>query len=77
MLSLSRNISKKDGKIHSHYHITVLSGLDDYRAYGGHLIKGGWVIFSTGEVVIAEIADIEMKRNIDPETHALELYLES
>ena len=75
MLSLSRNISKKDGKIHSHYHITVSSGLDDDRAYGWHLIEG-WVIFSTGEVVIAEIADIKMKRNIDPETHALELYLE-
>ncbi len=75
LLSLSGNISKKDGEVHIHCHITISSGLEDGRAYGGHLIEG-CVIFSTGEVVIAEIAGIEMKRDIDPETHALELYLE-
>lgn len=75
LLSLSGNIGRKDGEVHIHCHITVSSGLEDGRAYGGHLIEG-CVIFSTGEVVIAEIAGIQMKRNTDPETHAPELYLE-
>ncbi len=72
LLSLSGNISRRDGEVHIHCHITVSSGLDDGRTYGGHLIEG-CVILSTGEVIVAEITGIAMKRNIDPETHALEL----
>lgn len=75
LLSLSGNISRRDGEVHIHCHVTISSGLEDGRAYGGHLIEG-CLVFTTGEVVIAEITGIEMKRNIDPETHALELYLE-
>lgn len=75
LLSLSGNISRKDGEVYVHCHVTVSSGLDDGRAYGGHLIEG-CVVFSTCEVIIAEITGLEMKRSIDPETHALELYLE-
>lgn len=75
LLSLSGNISRKDGEIHFHCHITVSSGLDDGRAYGGHLIEG-CEIFSFCEVIIAEITGLEMERNIDPETGALELYFE-
>lgn len=75
LLSLSGNISRKDGEVYVHCHVTVSSGLDDGRAYGGHLIEG-CVVFSTCEVIIAEITGLEMKRSIDPETRALELYLE-
>jgi len=75
LLSLSGNISRKDGEVHIHCHATVSSGLEDGRAYGGHLVEG-CVVFSTCEVVIAEITGLEMKRSIDPETHALELYFE-
>ena len=75
LLSLSGNISRKDGEVSIHGHITVSSGLDDGKAYGGHLIEG-CVVLSTCEVIIAEITGLEMKRNIDPETHVLELYPE-
>jgi hypothetical protein len=73
LLSLSGNISRKDGEVSIHGHITISSGLDDGRAYGGHLIEG-CVVFSTCEVIIAEITGLEMKRNIDSETRVLELY---
>jgi len=76
VLSLQGNISRKDGEVHVHCHITISSGLDDGRAYGGHLIEG-CLVFSYCEIVIAEITDLEMKRDIDPETRALELYFES
>ena len=75
LLSLSGNISRKDGEAFVHCHVTVSSGLDDGRAYGGHLTEG-CVVFSTCEVIIAEITGLEMKRNIDAETRVLELYLE-
>ena len=74
LLSLSGNISRKEGTVHIHCHITISSGLDDSRAYGGHLIEG-CIVFSTCEVIIAEITGLEMKRNSDPETRVLELYL--
>ena len=76
LLSLSGNISRRDGSIHIHCHVTISSGLDDGRAYGGHLIDG-CLIFSTGEVVIAEITGLDMKRSADPETKTIELYLGS
>ena len=75
LLSLSGNISREEDKVHIHCHVTVSSGLDDGRAYGGHLIEG-CVVFSTCEVIIAEITGLKMKRNTDPETRVLELYLE-
>jgi predicted DNA-binding protein with PD1-like motif len=76
VLSLSGNIAQKDGEVHIHCHITISSGLEDGRAYGGHLSEG-CLVLSYCEIVIAEIKDLEMKRDIDPETHALELYFES
>lgn len=75
LLSLSGNISKRDSEIHVHCHITISSGLDDGRAYGGHLIEG-CLIFSYCEVIIAEITGLELKRDIDPETHGPELFFE-
>jgi predicted DNA-binding protein with PD1-like motif len=42
-------------------------------AYGGYLLKGT-EIFSTGEIVIAEITGCRMIRLEDPETKAQELY---
>ena len=76
LLSLSGNIATREGEVHIHCHITVSSGLDDGRAYGGHLTEG-CVIFSFCEVMIAEVTGLEMKRSTDPETKALELYFES
>lgn len=75
ILALQGNISRKDGEVHVHCHITISSGLDDGQAYGGHLIEG-CIVFSYCEIVIAEITGLAMKRDTDPETGALELYFE-
>ena len=75
LLSLSGNIARKDGEVSIHCHITVSSGLDDGKAYGGHLTED-CVVFSYCEVVIAEITGLKMKRDIDPETHGPELFFE-
>jgi len=73
LLSLSGNIAKKGDEVYIHCHITVSSGLDDGRAYGGHLIED-CEVFSYCEIVIAEITGLEMKRETDPETQGLELF---
>ncbi|HEY82471.1 MAG TPA: DNA-binding protein [Dehalococcoidia bacterium] len=73
LLSLSGNIARKGDEVYIHCHITVSSGLDDGRAYGGHLIED-CEVFSYCEIVIAEITGLEMKRGTDPETHGPELF---
>jgi predicted DNA-binding protein with PD1-like motif len=75
LLALSGNIANKGGEVHIHCHITISSGLDDGQAYGGHLIEG-CLVFSYCEVVIAEVTGLEIKREVDPETRALELFFE-
>ena len=73
LLSLTGNIARKDGEVNIHCHISISSGLEDGRAYGGHLLEG-CLVFSYCEVVLAEITGLEMKRDIDPETRGPELF---
>jgi predicted DNA-binding protein with PD1-like motif len=73
MLNLSGNISSNKGEVHVHCHLTISSGLDDGIAYGGHLVDG-CIVFSTGEIAIAEVSGVAIERQVDPETKALELY---
>ncbi len=73
LLAISGNVSTRDGFLHLHCHVVVSSGEEDGRAYGGHLMKGT-EIFSTGEIVIAEITGCRMIRLEDPETKGSELY---
>lgn len=73
LLSIAGNISVRDGEVFIHGHITISSGEENGQAYGGHLTKGN-IIFSTGEIMIAEIDDIAMERLPDPETKNIELY---
>ena len=75
LLSLTGNIARKAGEVSIHCHITISSGFDDGRAYGGHLIEG-CLIFSYCEVIIAEITGLELKRDIDSETRGPELFFE-
>ncbi len=75
LLSLSGNIARKADEVSIHCHITISSGLDDSRAYGGHLVEG-CLILSYCEIIIAEITGLEMKRDIDPETRGPELFFE-
>jgi uncharacterized protein len=73
LLALSGNISQKDGEVFVHAHVTISSGLDDGRAYGGHLVDG-CIVLTTAELVIMELTGLAMERVHDPVTRALELY---
>lgn len=75
LLALSGNISTRGSQCHIHCHAVISSGEEDGRAYGGHLMKGT-EIFSTGEIVLAEITGCEMIRLEDPETKSAELYFQ-
>ncbi len=75
LLALSGNISTREGSLHLHCHAVVSSGEEEGRAYGGHLMKGT-EIFSTGEIVLAEITGCEMIRLEDPETKSAELHFQ-
>jgi len=75
VLSLSGNISRRDGEVHIHCHITVSSGLEDGRAHGGHLIEG-CIVLAYCEIIIAEITRMEIKRRTDPETKGPELFFD-
>ena len=58
LLSLSGNIARRDdGTVVVHGHMVVSSGLEDGRAYGGHLIEGT-IVFSTMELVLAETSGL-------------------
>lgn len=75
LLSLTGNISRRDdGQIHIHAHVVVSTGSGQAAAcYGGHLVEGA-VVFSTGEIALAELAGIKLSRSWDGETKTLELY---
>ncbi len=75
VLSLAGNISRRDGEVHIHCHITVSSGLEDGRAYGGHLIEG-CIVLAYCEIIIAEITGLEIKRRTDPETKGPEIFFD-
>lgn len=72
LLSLSGNISTKDdGEMVVHAHAAVSSGKPDGVAYGGHLVEGS-IVYSTAEIILAEVEGCEFKRVMDPETRAAE-----
>jgi predicted DNA-binding protein with PD1-like motif len=78
LLSLSGNVSRRpDGAIHLHAHgvVSVGGGPQPAGCYGGHLVPGS-VIFSTGEIALAELLGIALNRRLDDETKTLELYPE-
>jgi predicted DNA-binding protein with PD1-like motif len=73
MLSLSGNISQRNGEVHVHAHIVISSGLEDGRVYGGHLSEG-CIVFSTAEIILASVRELGMIREMDPETRVIELF---
>jgi predicted DNA-binding protein with PD1-like motif len=75
LLSLTGNISRRDdGAIHIHAHVVVSTGSEQAAmCYGGHLVEGA-VIFSTGEIALAELTGMDLRRSWDDETKTLELY---
>ena len=61
--------SDADGRINMHVHINMS---DKYgNAYGGHLVQGTKVLL-TADIVLGEIEDVQMLRELDPD---LEVYL--
>jgi predicted DNA-binding protein with PD1-like motif len=76
LLAISGNISQlSDGKMQVHAHATVsvsTEGIPEGAAFGGHLVDGA-IIFSTGEIAIAELTGISMDRVFSEETKTLEL----
>ena len=73
LLSISGNISlREDGQLFVHAHITVSLGCPEGTAYGGHLVAGA-IIYSTGELVLAETEGVELRRFLNDETKVYEL----
>jgi uncharacterized protein len=73
LLSLTGNVAvRQDGVVVVHGHLVISSGLQDGLAYGGHLVEGS-IVFSTMEIILAEIAGVSLTRTMDPITQAAEL----
>jgi predicted DNA-binding protein with PD1-like motif len=73
LLSLTGNVAvREDGRVVVHGHLVVSSGREDGLAYGGHLVEGT-IVFSTVEIILAEITGVSLTRSADPITHAAEL----
>ncbi len=73
ILAISGNISlREDGQMVVHAHVTVSSGCPESIAYGGHLVAGA-IIYSTGELVLAETEGIELRRVFNEQTKTHEL----
>jgi predicted DNA-binding protein with PD1-like motif len=73
LLSISGNISlREDGQTVVHAHVTVSSGCPESIAYGGHLVAGA-IIYTTGELVLAETEGVELQRIFNEATKTYEL----
>lgn len=73
LLSLTGNVAlRHDGRVVVHGHLVISSGQQDGLAYGGHLVEGS-IVFSTMEIILAEITGMSLTRSVDAITHAAEL----
>lgn len=73
LLAISGNIAcKDDGSLVVHAHVAVSAGCPEASVYGGHLVEGA-TIYSTGEIVLAEVEGMELRRKLNEETQAFEL----
>jgi len=58
----------------SHYHITISDG--EGRTYGAHLMDGS-EIYTTAEIVLAELENVRFLRSFDPQTGYPELDIQT
>lgn len=58
----------------SHYHIAISDGVGN--TIGAHLLEG-CLIYTTAEIVIGELSNVEFLRQIDSETTYDELYVKT
>jgi predicted DNA-binding protein with PD1-like motif len=73
LVTLTGNVAvRHDGQVVVHGHLTISSGREDAVAYGGHLVEGS-IVFSTMEIVLAEVIGMSLTRSMHAITHAAEL----
>ena len=74
LLQMSGNITETEaGEPYLHAHVTISMGRPEATCFGGHLVEG-CTIFSTCEMVIAELADISFMRLMDKHTRVGEVF---
>ena len=74
LLQMSGNITQTEaGEPYLHAHVTISMGRPEATCFGGHLVEG-CTIFSTCEMVIAELADISFMRLMDKHTRVGEVF---
>jgi predicted DNA-binding protein with PD1-like motif len=74
LLQMSGNITQtEDGKPYLHAHVTISMGRPEATCFGGHLVEG-CTIFSTCEMVLAEIEDLAFMRLLDKQTKVGEVF---
>ena len=59
-------VCQNDGKYDTHFHATMCDKTG--KVFGGHIVKGQTPTLTTVDLVIVEIADVEMLRVFDEET---------
>ena len=75
LLNINGNISfKDDGEIVVHVHVTASTSRNNPQvlAFGAHLEEG--IIYTTGEIIIAEVKGMDFHRRMDDNTKMLELH---
>ena len=73
MTNISGTIGiKDDGQIAVHCHATISTGCPESIAHGGHLVHGA-IVYSTGEIILGEVEDMEFRRPFNEETKTHEL----
>lgn len=74
LLQMSGNITQTEkGETYLHAHATISMGRPEATCFGGHLVEG-CTIFSTCEMVIAEIDNLAFMRLMDKQTKVGEIY---
>jgi len=74
VLSLSGNISEKEGEPLIHAHLTI-SFIEEADAtiQGGHLVEG-CIVYPFAEIILGELEDIKMVKVMDYETNTYQLF---
>ena len=74
LLQMSGNITQTEaGEPYLHAHVTISLGRPEATCFGGHLVEG-CTIFSTCELMIAELEDVALMRVMDKHTQVSEVY---
>ena len=74
LLQMSGNITQTEaGEPYLHAHVTISLGRPEATCFGGHLVEG-CTIFSTCEMMIAELEDVALMRVMDKHTKVGEAY---